>query len=79
MGNMSKDPELPPSHAKAAEAFGMPPEPSEGSRNSDRGLQERRPGLWMRLKAWFARPAPKRGGALSNVTNPDDRRWIPRR
>jgi hypothetical protein len=35
--------------------------------------------LWRRLKAWFARPAPKRDSDVSNVTNPDDRRFIPRR
>jgi len=48
-------------------------------RYSDEGIQSRRPGLWMRLKAWFARPAPKRDSYVSNVTNPDDRRFIPRR
>jgi hypothetical protein len=36
-------------------------------------------GLWRRLKAWFARPAPKRDSYVSDVTNPDDRRFIPRR
>jgi hypothetical protein len=38
----------------------------------------RRPGRWTRLKAWFGRPAPKRDSYVSNVTDPDDRRFIPR-
>jgi hypothetical protein len=79
MKQTSRDPELPPSHAQAKEAFGMPREPSERSRHSDEGIQERRPGLWTRLKAWFDLPAPKRDSYVSNVTNPDDRRFIPRR
>jgi len=78
MGNVSKDPELPSSHAEAAEAFGMPTE-HWGPRYSDEDTQERRPGLWTRLKAWFARPGPRRDSYVSNVTNPDDRRFIPRR
>ena len=57
----------------------MPPEPSGRPRHSDEGIQERRPGLWTRLKAWFARPAPERDSYVSNVTNPDDRRFLPRR
>ena len=51
------------------------PEP----RIADEGIHERRHGLWTRLKAWFARPAPKRDSYVSNETNPDDRRFIPRR
>ena len=78
MSNVSKDPELPPSHAEAAEAFRMPPE-HWGPRYSDENIGEGRPGLRTRLKAWFARPAPKRDSYVSNVTNPDDRRFIPRR
>jgi hypothetical protein len=49
------------------------------SRSRYEGIQKRRPGLWTRLKAWFARPAPKRDSYVSNVVNPDDRRFIPRR
>jgi len=49
-------------------------DPTEGG-----DVQERRPGLWSRLKAWFARPAPKRDSYVSNAVNPDDRRFIPRR
>ncbi|HEY8236855.1 MAG TPA: hypothetical protein VIF85_09460 [Gaiellaceae bacterium] len=56
----------------------MPPEHWR-PRNSEEGAQERRPGLWTRLKAWFARPAPKRDSYVSNVVNPEDRRYIPRR
>ena len=77
MGNVSKDPEIPASHADAAEAPGMPPE-HWGPRFSDEGIWERRPGLWTRLRAWFGRPAPKRDSYVSNVTDPDDRRFIPR-
>jgi hypothetical protein len=43
------------------------------------GIEESRSGLWTRLKAWFGRPAPKRDSYVSNVTDPDDRRFIPRR
>ena len=32
-----------------------------------------------RLKAWLRRPAPDRDSYVSDVTNPDDRRFIPRR
>jgi hypothetical protein len=78
MGNVSKDPDVPPSHAEGAEALGMPPEHWR-PRNSEEGAQERRPGLWTRLKAWFARPTPKRDSYVSNVVNPEDRRYIPRR
>ena len=67
MGNVSNDPELPPSHPEAAEASGMPPE-HWGPRYSDEDIQER-----------HARPAPKRDSYVSNVVNPDDRRFIPRR
>jgi hypothetical protein len=49
------------------------------SRSRHEGIHERRPGLWTRLKAWFARPAPKRDSYVSNVTNADDRRFLPRR
>ena len=56
----------------------MPKEASERPRYSDDGIQDRR-GLRARLKAWFARPSPKRDSYVSNVTNPDDRRFIPRR
>jgi hypothetical protein len=57
---------------------GFRSEPSERPRSSDEGVQERH-GLWSRVKAWFARPAPKRNSFVSDVTNPDDRRFIPRR
>ena len=67
MGNVSKDLEVSPS-----------PE-HWWPRYSDKDARERRPGFWARLKAWFARPAPKRDSYVSNVVNPDDRRFIPRR
>ena len=78
MGKVSKDPEIRSTHAEASGALGTPPE-HWGPRYSDEGIGERRPGLWTRLKAWFDRPAPKRDSYVSNVTDPDDRRFIPRR
>jgi hypothetical protein len=67
MSNGSKDPEVPPS-----------PE-HWWPRYSDEDTPERRPGLWTRLRDWFARPAPKRNSYVSNVVDPDDRRFTPRR
>ena len=77
MGNMPKDPPPPAPHVAVAQGFSKPPEPSQRPRYSDEGIQERR-GLWTRLKVWFARPAAKRDSYVSNLTNPDDRRFIPR-
>jgi hypothetical protein len=71
-------PPLYPSYYPRYYAGGPPPEHC-APRDSDGDIQERRPGLWSRLKAWFARPAPKRDSYVSNVVNPDDRRFIPRR
>ncbi len=34
---------------------------------------------WARLKAWFTREPGRHDSYVSNVTNPDDRRFIPRR
>jgi hypothetical protein len=48
------------------------------SRYASQASHPRRHSLWARLKAWFARPAPKRDSYVSNVTDPDDRRFIPR-
>ena len=78
MGDVSQDPEIPASHAHAAEALGKPTE-HWAPQDSDEGIVERPPGLWTRLKAWFDRPAQKRDSYVSNVTDPDDRRFIPRR
>jgi hypothetical protein len=71
MGNMPQDSPLPPGFSKPAEASEHPP-------YSHEGVQEQR-GLWARFKAWFARPTPHRDSYVSDVTNPDDRRFIPRR
>jgi hypothetical protein len=56
----------------------MPKEPSAGTSSGADGERERR-SRWARFKAWFWRPTPKRDSYVSNVTNPDDRRYIPRR
>jgi len=77
MGNMPQDPSSPLPHAAVPPGFTRPPE-SSGHPRADDDIQERR-GLWTRFKAWFARPTPKRDSYVSNVTNPDDRRFIPRR
>jgi hypothetical protein len=45
---------------------------------TDEGAQ-RRGSAWARVRAWFARDAVRRDSYVSNVTNPDDRRFIPRR
>ena len=39
----------------------------------------KRRGVWARLKAWFAKEPGRHDSYVSNVTNPDDRRFIPRR
>jgi hypothetical protein len=59
MDNVSKDPEIPASHAEAEEALRMPPG-HWGPRYPDEGIAERRPRLWTHLKAWFGRSAEAR-------------------
>lgn len=56
----------------------MPKEPAERPDHGDEGVQQRR-NAWTRLKAWFAREPGRHDSYVSNVTNPDDRRFIPRR
>jgi len=56
----------------------MPKEPAERPDYGDEGVQQRR-NAWTRLKAWFAREPGRHDSYVSNVTNPDDRRFIPRR
>ena len=92
---MSKErgttPEYPdPRRQDMSRAGGAAPLPDLSQHNLDRLAAERsredealqghkKPPIWTRLKAWFARPAPKRDSYVSNVVDPDDRRFIPRR
>lgn len=78
MSNERDRPHLAPPHPAVAPGFSMPKEPAERPSYSDEGVQERH-SAWERLKAWFRRPAPDRDSYVSDVTNPDDRRFIPRR
>jgi hypothetical protein len=57
----------PPSHDETTEEASAPE------------MSDERRGWLSRLRAWFRRPAPQRDSYVSNVTNPDDRRFIPRR
>jgi hypothetical protein len=50
----------------------------ERTDDGDEGVQPRR-SVWARLKAWFASEPGRHDSYVSNVTNPDDRRFIPRR
>ena len=56
----------------------MPREPAERPGDGDEDVQRSR-SAWARLKAWFAREPGRHDSYVSNVTNPDDRRFIPRR
>jgi hypothetical protein len=79
MGNSEADrPHIPPPHPGVAPGFSMPKEPAEHPDYGDEGVQQRR-NAWTRLKAWFAREPGRHDSYVSNVTNPDDRRFIPRR
>jgi hypothetical protein len=46
--------------------------------DGNEGVRRRR-SAWARLKAWFAKEPGRHDSYVSNVTNPDDRRFIPRR
>jgi hypothetical protein len=56
----------------------MPKQPAERPDFGDDGVIERR-SLWARVKAWVGKEPGRHDSSVSNVTNPDDRRFIPRR
>ena len=90
-GDRGTTPEYPdPRRQDMSRAGGAAPLPDISQHDMDRIAGERsredealrghkKPSFWKRLKAWFARPAPKRDSYVSNVVDPDDRRFIPRR
>jgi hypothetical protein len=78
MSNERDRPRQPPPHPAVAPGFSAPKQPAEDASYGSDGARERR-SAWKRFKAWFSRPTPKRDSYVSNVTNPDDRRFIPRR
>jgi hypothetical protein len=61
-GTSPEYPDIPPLYPNYYPRYyaGGPPSEHWAPRDSDGDVQERRPGLWSRLKAWFARPASKR-------------------
>jgi hypothetical protein len=56
-----------------------PPSHFETTEDASAETSDERRGWLSRLRTWFRRPAPQRDSYVSNVTNPDDRRFIPRR
>jgi hypothetical protein len=74
MGNERDRPHVSPSHS------GVPPDSSmsEQPDKSHEGAHESR-SLWARVKGWFGKEPGRHDSYVSNVTNPDDRRFIPRR
>jgi hypothetical protein len=78
MSNERDLPRQPPPHPAVAPGFSAPKQPAEDASYGRDGARERR-SAWKRFKAWFSRPTPKRDSYVSNVKNPDDRRFIPRR
>ena len=78
MSNERDRPHLPPPHPGVAPGFSMPKQPAERPDFGDDGVIERL-SFWARVKAWFGKEPGRHDSSVSNVTNPDDRRFIPRR
>jgi hypothetical protein len=77
MGNEMDRPHLRPPHGDVPPGFSMPKEATT-PRLGDDGVHDRR-SWWTRVRAWFAKEPGRHDSYVSNVTNPDDRRFIPRR